>query len=85
MIIENMTTFLQSVDGRDHFVKCDDCRGLHNILDVDLITDTIVLCKICSDRIKKGVQRASTLKEVSENVKTRQEDLDELFWSKKDE
>lgn len=51
-----MTTFLETVDG-DCFVKCDDCRGLHNNLDVGLITDTIILCTICRDRIFEGEKK----------------------------
>jgi Zn-finger protein len=42
-------TFLETIEG-DCFVKCDNCRGIHNISDIGLVTDTIVLCRICSYR-----------------------------------
>ena len=95
-----MITFLVSVDGDDGgdcfvkcddcFVKCDDCRGLHNILDDGLISDTIILCRICSERNKKRMtQRVKTITSIRtivlENVKPSQACLDKLFWSKKGE
>ena len=48
-----MTKFIEVHDW-EYFGQCDECRGIHNVLDLRYINDgTVVLCEICYTTIKK--------------------------------
>ena len=40
----------------EYFGECDECRGIHNIIDLHFVKDTITLCCICYDRITSRQQ-----------------------------
>jgi len=46
-----MTVKYIKVPEWEHFRQCDECQGIHNILDLHSVKDTVTLCYVCYDRI----------------------------------